>query len=98
MRTTPALNIFDIRQPVTQGPIMRQEVPKSDYQDSTPVKVFHSLDVNLYHVICRPFGDTTTRPSFLEMTMETFTSGMLEAFSFFTRIPALTIRSSTICR
>jgi translation initiation factor 3 subunit I len=38
MRTTPALNIFDIRQPVTQGPIMRQEVPKSDYQDSTPVK------------------------------------------------------------
>ena len=51
MRQTPALNVFDIRQPATQGPVKRQEVPKSDYQDSVPVKVENSIKTNrFYHL------------------------------------------------
>lgn len=38
MRTTPALNVFDIRQPVGQGPVKRQELPKSDYNESIPCR------------------------------------------------------------
>ena len=38
MKQTPAINIFDIRCPTSQGAVRKRELPKDKYDGSIPVK------------------------------------------------------------
>ena len=38
MKQTPALNIFDIRLPASQGAVRKRELPREKYDNSIPVK------------------------------------------------------------